>query len=153
MEDFVNNVLPYNKIDFWKLNEGLSDILININSNPLIQALYSKRPSFKNPDNSRLSYLEFCYATEIELALFREVIPSLFLEVVLDLEERLYYLFDWPRNNPNYSMDSPPFGLACVDDEKYFFINTIKINLESNYQESHSSFWNNLERLLSGLKP
>ena len=153
MDDFINNVLPFNKIDFWKLDEGLSDILVRINSSEYIQTIYSKRPSFKNSEHQTLSYLELCYTINIELCLFREVIPSLFLEINLDPEAKLYYLFDWPRSNPNYSGKSKPIGLGCLDDDKYFFINTIKINLESDFKETHSGFWGRLEKTLSQVKP
>jgi hypothetical protein len=152
MDDFINNVLPFSKIDFWKLDEGLPHILTGINSNKYIQTIYSKRASFNNPEKHSLSYLEFCYAVKIELCLFREVIPSLFLEINLDPEARLYYLFDLPRSNPNYSKGSKPIGLGCIDDEKYFFINTIKINLESKFNETHSDFWGRLEKTLSQVK-
>ena len=153
MDDFINNVLPFNKMDFWKLDEGLPDILTGINSSKYIQTIYSKRASFKNPEKQTLSYLEFCYTDNIELRVFREVIPSLFLEINLDPEAKLYYLFDWPRSNPNYSRGSKPIGLGCIDDEKYFFINTIKINLESKFNETHSGFWGRLEKTLSQAKP
>jgi hypothetical protein len=153
MDDFINNVLPFNKIDFWKLDEGLADILVRINSSEYIQTIYSKRASFKNSENQILSYLEICYTDNIELHLFREVIPSLFLEINLDTEAKLYYLFDWPRSNQNYSGESKSVGLGCLDDEKYFFINTIKINLESDFKETHSNFWQRLEKTLSQVKP
>jgi hypothetical protein len=67
MDDFMNNVLSFNKIEFWKLDEGLPAILTGINSNDHVQTLYSKRPSYKNPDSYPLSYLELCYTAEIEL--------------------------------------------------------------------------------------
>jgi hypothetical protein len=153
MNDFINNVLSFNKIEFWKLDEGLPAILAGINTNDHVQTLYSKRPSYKNPDSYPLSYLELCYTVEIELCLFREFIPSLFLSVDPEPEARLYYLFDWPRPNLNYSCDSTPLGLGCIDDENYFNINTLKINLESYSEDIHSVFWKIVEKSLTKIEP
>jgi hypothetical protein len=153
MDDFINNVIPFDKIVFWKLDEGLPEILSRINSNEYIHALYSKRPAFKTPADLSLSYLEICYSEEVELRLFREVIPSLFPETASDPEAKLYYMFDGPRINPNYSRNTAPLWLGCIDDENYFFINTIKINLESKIKETHNRFWKILDLSLTRIKP
>lgn len=153
MDDFINNVLSFNKIEFWKLDEGLPSILTGINSNDNVQTLYSKRPSYKNQDSYPLSYLELCYTAEVELNLFREVMPSLFLSVDPDPEARVYYLFDLPRPNLNYTGGSNPLGLGCIDDQNYFNINTLKINLESYSEDIHSGFWKILEKSLIKIKP
>lgn len=148
MDDFVNKVLPFNALKFWALDEGLPEILSNINSNNNIQTLYSKRPSFDKTGRQNLSYLEFCYRKEIELSLFRDIIPSLFLDIDLNPEDRLYYLYHFPGTH-SYCSSETSIGLGCIDDKKYFFINSIKINLESEIQSAHNHFWLNLEKKLS----
>jgi hypothetical protein len=65
----------------------------------------------------------------------------------------MYFLFDWPRPNLNYSGDSTPFGLGCIDDQNYFNINTLKINLESYSEDIYSGFWKILEKSLIKIKP
>ena len=153
MDDFLNKVLPYNEKADYKLDEGLPDILTKINSNNYIQTLCSKRSSFKNPDCHHISYVEVCYTAEIELCLFREIIPLLFLKLDLDPDARLSYLFKWPRPNPYYLSASTPVGLGYMDDKNHFLINTIKINLESNFKDTHTNFWNILENSLTNIKP
>ena len=153
LQDFANNVLPFNRIDIWKLDKGLESILIKINENDHIQSLYSKKDAFNKPEIRHESYIEFCYSSDVELILFRDIIPKMIFDFNKDFESKLYYDFYWPRQNSNFSKDIEPLGLGCVDDETYFFINTIRITLESDHKQIHQCFWKRIEETLSSIKP
>lgn len=120
MEDFTNNVLKFDKIKIWKLDEGLPEILSSINSNDYIQTLYSKKDSFNKPDNQHLNYLEICYSSRVELSLFRNIIPIFFVDINKYFESKFYYIFNLPRLNQNHLKHAEPSGLGCLDDKKYF---------------------------------
>ena len=153
MNDFINNVLSFNRNETWKLDEGLSDILSEINKNQYIQTLYSKKCLSAVHGNESLSYLKFCYSQQIELKLFREVIPSIFYDLDVYEGTKFYYDFNDPHENPNYSKGSTPVGLGCLDDENYFHINTLSFNLESYSSEAHEIFWNVIRKRLTLIKP
>jgi hypothetical protein len=154
LNDFVNNVLPFNKIPAWTLDNGLENSLIKINGNDHIQSICSKRNPFINQSSIRHeSYIEFCYSSEIELILFRDFLPKMIFEFNKNFESILFYDFNLPRQNSNFSKGRRHIGLGCLDDEKYFFINTIRISLESENIQIHTDFWNKIEGTLSIIKP
>jgi len=64
------------KLEFWQLDFGLQDILIHINANEYVQTLYSRKYGL-NGFNGDDSYLKFCYSQEIELQIFRFILPDL----------------------------------------------------------------------------
>jgi hypothetical protein len=153
MHDFMENVLHFNKESMWKLDEGLDEILVSINSNPNIQSLYSRKDSFSQVDFLHESYIELCYSRYVELMLFREVIPSFNYDFIKDSQCLFYYQFNYPRHNPNYSPGSQPAGLGCIDDENYFQINTLRLTLESPIKSIHEKFWIRVRNSLSVLIP
>lgn len=153
MEDFIKNVLHYDKDDIWKLDAGLEEILVSINKNPYIQSLYSRKDSFAQIDFLHESYIELCYSRYVELRLFREIIPSFNYDFNKDFQSVFYYQFNYPRPNPNYSQRSVPSGLGCLEDENYFRINTLRLTLESPIKSIHEKFWTRIKNSLSVLIP
>lgn len=151
MDDFINRVLPFNESEAWKLDEGVAEILISVNRNPNVQTLYSKKDSFASPGFLHESYLEFCYTPEIELKLFREVIPAFNYDFNKEFNSLFYYQFSYPRENPNVQ-EHGRCGLACVDDKDYFRINTIRLSLESPIKLNHENFWKRAGESLSHLQ-
>jgi hypothetical protein len=148
MDDFINRVLPFDGPEAWKLDSGLSEILASINKNSNIQTIYSKKDSFASPGFLHESYLEFCYSAEIELKLFREVIPAFNYDFNKEFNSLFYYQFSYPRDNPNLKEQSFA-GLGCVDDEDYFRVNTIRLSLESPIRLNHENFWKRMGDSLS----
>jgi hypothetical protein len=151
MVDFMN-VLSFDRIELWKLDAGLPDVLSEINRNEYIQTLYSKKCSLKNPENGCLSYLEFCYSEKVELRLFRILIPSLFYDLGALEGTKFYYDFNEPKDNPNHKRKEN-VGLGYLDDENYFRINTIRFSLESYLIAAHQIFWDIVKKKLSSVKP
>jgi hypothetical protein len=152
MNDFTDRVIPFDGSEAWKLDNGLAEILLSINSNPYIQSLYSKKDSFFNPGFLHESYLEFCYTPEVELKLFREVIPAFNYDFNKEFNSLFYYQFSYPRENPNLK-EHGLSGLGCVDDKNYFMINTIRLSLESPIKLNHDNFWKRTGESLSKLQP
>lgn len=155
MEDFETNVL--NCCDeFWDLDDGLTETLSQINSNQNIQTLYSKKlvaPESGAWSSQTDSYLKFAFSEEVELEILREVIPNCFEKFTSSIEESYcIYQYCFPTVNSNYSIDdSKSIKLGCVDDEDYFKINHIRIELNSHNQSIHEEFWEYLKSNLSRL--
>lgn len=139
------------KLDFWQLDPGLQDIMIHINENEYVQTLYSKKHGL-NDFNGHDSYLKFCYYKEIELHLFRIIIPDLILSYNCRPDTCLYYDFYIPETNGNTKDNDNKLGLACTDDKDYFYINHLAIFLQSPDLEIHNDFWKDIEEKLSNLK-
>ncbi len=141
--------------DFWKIdNSILKEILIEINENPNIQTLYSKYSDKNNPDD-KSSYLTFAYTKKVELILFRNVIPHFidFYNLKSSSNKSICnYDFFAPKENLNFDINSPKFGIKCTDDKNYFRINHIRLNLESYSSQTHKDFWDELKLKFSDLK-
>lgn len=150
MDDFINHVLPFAGPEAWKLDNGLGEILLSINGNSNIQSIYSKKDSFVSPGFLHESYLEFCYTSEVELKLFREVIPSFNYDFNKEFNSLFYYQFSYPRENPNME-EHGGLGLGCTDDRDYFKVNTVRLSLESPIRLNHENFWKRAGDSLSGL--
>jgi hypothetical protein len=151
MDDFISRVIPFDGSEAWKLDYGLADILLSVNKNSNIQSLYSKNDSFANPGFLHESYLEFCYTPEVELKLFREVIPAFNYDFNKEFNSLFYYQFSYRRENPNLK-EKGLSGLGCVDDENYFMVNTIRLSLESPIKLNHENFWKRAGDSLSKLQ-
>lgn len=148
MDDFNENVLKCEK-EFWKLDEGLRDILIEINKSPSIQTLYSKKFEFKKIDNKPESYIQICYESEDILNIFKNIIiPDFVSKYNVKNKSNFYYSFPFPENNQGYEENQVRFGLGCIDDKDYYRINSIRMNLESYYRTIHDSFWEDIHNKL-----
>jgi hypothetical protein len=150
MDDF--HVLLNCELEFWKLDAGIKEILIQINSNENIQTLYSKKHGLNNFHDDD-SYLRFCYKREIELQLFRFLLPDLILKFNCRPDTCIYYDFSFPKENINCNDDTHKLGLGCTDDKDYFQINHLSICLNSKDIEIHDEFWMDLKIKLSNLLP
>lgn len=149
MRDFENNILTI-RHELWKLDDGLINILIEINKNKNIQTLYSKWWSNSFTSMTSESYLTFCYTKQIELNLFRFVIPELLIRQNNINKSMVSYCFYYPKPNANYHENEPTeIDLLCITDPNYFNINTIQITLSSGYRDAHEKFWMDLNEKLS----
>lgn len=150
MDDF-NNLLKIER-KFWEIDSVfLREKLIVINSNSKVQTLYSKY-GIQGPDDS-VSYLEFAFSKDVELKIFRSILPDmLFRFNSIGMEEsNCYYQYSEPRTNDNYQSKSDKFGMGCVDDKDYFNLNTIKIQMDTYDPKIKTEFWNDLTIALSEL--
>ncbi|MBL7909644.1 MAG: hypothetical protein JNJ41_01150 [Bacteroidia bacterium] len=147
MKDFTENVLHG---QFWPLDEGLPEILTDINKNPKVQTLYSKKCQCVNWGDED-SYFEFCYSQDLELNIFQSIIPNLIYEFNADTKSRLGYLFQHPKLNPNFHADKPKKGIGCIDDVNYFNVNNIKIILHSTDKQTHDDFWTKIQKTFGQL--
>jgi len=142
MNDFEKNVLC-NTHQFWGLAEQIKNQLIKINENPNIQTLYSRKNPFKMGDIMG-SYLQFAYVKEIELSIFREIIPSLFM---FSKEQDLFkYEFNFPKTK-NKENNSIPMG--CLDNNQYFNINSVKLYFDCRNHDTDLLFWETITEKLS----
>jgi hypothetical protein len=145
MDDFTNNVLPCMNTS-WNLDSNLSEILKEINKNVNVQTLYSQKPDRAKMVNMESSYIRFTYTKSIEKKLFRNVIPE-FLQCFTD--DEIYYTYDLPRENSNYSDVDKFKELGCIHNPDYFRVNFITINFSSYIYQKHDEFWEMIKNELS----
>ena len=153
MKDFNEKVLTCDD-DFWDLDEGLKELLININANPRVQTLYSKY--LGNNFGSRKSYLEFAYSKEIEQKLLVNL-QELTNKYTSNEEDDNYaedetckYKLCSPKENANADGDNSMsvIKLASAIDPNYFMVNHIEVTLNSYSPKKHQQFWTDLTELL-----
>lgn len=149
MNDFNTNVLKEAN-SFWKLDDGVKDFLIQINSNNNIQSLYSKKHQggFGLSDNS---YLQFAYSKEIELKIFREVIPYFLILFNKVDESKFTYSFHPPEVSDDNT--SREIKLGCLNDKNYFNVNSLKFELETYDSKVHDQFWITLGGFFTKITP
>lgn len=148
MSDFNSNVLNQTN-EFWGLDNGVKDHLIKINSNPHMQTLYSRKRQFKEWIEMFGSYIEFTYTKDVELKIFREIIPFFLANYNTKDKSKFSYLYIPPRPNPN--KDESSLSLGCLNDKNYFNVNHLKFEMDSNDRQTHNKFWKDLETKLSEL--
>jgi len=148
--DDFNRLLTF-KDKVWGLDRGLKEILLKINQNQNVQTLYSKFNQLNKTEENNLSYIEFCYVSDVELDLFRNVIPFFISKYNNLTDVNCYYLFQQQTLNDNFIENAPKTGIACLDDNHYFFINTIGVYLKSDNKKAHKVFWVDIENKLSDL--
>ena len=148
MNDFQNKVLVYHE-DFWKLDDGLPDLLIRINANPKIQTLYSQKYSSGKMTNTGTSYLQFTYTEEIEGKLFKEQLPQIMSSFNYDEDIQCYYSFEYPQKESD--CDEVKIQLGCVKDPDYFDINVIDLHFRCFDPNEHNRFWEDITERLSSL--
>lgn len=149
MQDF-EKLLTY-EADFWKLDDGLKEILERINTNPRIQTLYSQRYYPGKTVNPDRSYLRFTYAREVEQTLFKQLIPELVERFVTSFDTWCYYGFSYPKDNGVYDPEQSTEAPGCLSNPDYFRINQIDLHLESASLSEHLVFWESLAEKLSTL--
>ena len=143
----MKKVIAYDKSEFWKLDEGLSDLLVSINQSQNIQTVYSKK-LIPKPDMfgmRRNSYLYIAYKKDIKEKLMDtlQAIASLF-KGDITIEERE------PKINHRV-VNEKLKGIGYFDNPKYLYIYHVKIEIESFNIKEHNRFWNELKEKLPKL--
>ncbi|HLV40232.1 hypothetical protein [Xanthomarina sp.] len=151
MQDF--NSLLKNDVKFWEIDtEFLKEKLININDNKNIQTI-DCRYGIQGPDDSS-SYLTFAFTKQVELNIFRSILPELLRDFNINSAEQstCFYQYSKPRDNRNHNPKSKIYGMSCRDNKDHYRINAIRINLDTLDDAIKKRFWTEISLLLSGLK-
>ena len=121
--------------DFWSIESGITTHLNKINRNSNVQTLYSK--CAKNCKNlSEESYLIIAYTRQVELRIFRKIIPY-FIFNYNDSYSICHYTFNEPYMREGNDLHPEVLNLSCVDDPSYFNINHIRIELKNGGLNLH----------------
>lgn len=150
MSDFAI-LLSFKGSDFWDIDEGLEELLIQINKNIDFQTLYSKKFEIK-PDSFSIecdSYLDLAYSKKAQ-----EHLLSLLNDVIISSNcnnSQIWIENHPPCDNANYRKESN-FDIGCIKNPDYFRINHIRIKIESANIECHNLFWQNMESKFTELK-
>lgn len=149
MDDFTKNVLTCTD-EFWEISQGLRDILTKINENSKIQSLYSHQQTF-NDWVMKPSYIDITFTQEIELTIFRDVIPCFQARYNIDNETRFNYYYSYPKIDKDVKEKNGSNDLACLTDQNYWKINSVRFELTTNSKETDDKFWQDIQTKLSGL--
>lgn len=151
LKDFNENVLT--EIDpFWKLCETIKPHLIELNSLDNIQPIFSKYPDNRNSLSRNESYLTFAYSKDIELHLYREILPFFIVRFNNLGESKFYYAFSEPKDNILYSDEPSEFKQGCLTNPDYFRINQIRLSFECVTKATHDIFWTELVKNLKEIE-
>jgi len=141
-------LLSFSDSEFWDIDEGLVDILIQINANSEVQTLYSKRykpkPEYLATETD--SYLEIAFTKELEPELISRL-AKLKADFVCT-NAVLTFSVQNPLNNVNVKPE-PKILLGCTTNPNYFMIRHIKIKLESQSPACHDIFWEKIKTTFS----
>lgn len=151
MIDFNEKVLTCEK-ESWKLDDGVRDFLIRINTNPHIQTTYSKRHQFNSFSAEHESYLKFTYTSDVEQQIFKSFLPDVTATYCWGSDDdKSYYQFYYPKlEEDDYETN---IDLGCTKDGSYFNVNQIKLYLQSYSTDVHQRFWEDITKRLEVLKP
>lgn len=161
MNDF-KLLLRFNQSQFWMLDKQLREILSNINSNPKIQSLYSKKYDNKSGNLFKESYLHLGFFNSMrqpldELILtldnkYRDFTNTKFRKGIISKEKVLRCSINDPLENTNYIHSNSDSPLGCIRNPNYFRIFHIEFELKSSKEHLHEMFWNDLNENLKKLQ-
>jgi hypothetical protein len=133
MKDFNTNVLTSND-EYWGLDNGLKDILVCINENPLVQTLYSKNYN----DADSISYLMLAIDKKYQKRLN---------SIIQTLDENLPY-FSSEIRQPIRFNNKVTIPMGCNTNIDYFNITVFYLKCESLDIKDHKQFWLFLKNIL-----
>ena len=137
MADFIQNVLPC-KDEFWKLDEGLANLLTRINMSDNIQTLYSRRRTYVN-DRNRVSMLWVLISKDVK--------NSTLNSFIRECKEKLADFQCTPVTDIMQNLN-PTIPMNCMTDSEYFKNGAIMIAVNSPVQHNHEVFWKLIEKHL-----
>lgn len=136
MQDFNDNVLTCTD-DFWKLDDNLRELLININKSQNVQTLYSRRMN-STQDPNKVSMLYVMYSVKTPIKTFKafkkeiQKVPSF----------RGGYV-----NKLHVDMDMS-VKMGCMNNKNYFKHGVLMLTMKSEDLKEHELFWNIIEKHL-----
>ena len=138
MADFEQNVLPC-RDEFWKLDDGLADLLIRINKSNNIQTLYSRRRIYANDKNC---------VSSLWILVSKDVKNSTIKKFVKECNEKLVNFQCIPVEDIVQNL-KPEISMNCMTDSNYFNNGAVMISVKSPIQHNHELFWKLLEKHLT----
>jgi len=150
MNDFTKNVLTCED-EFWGISKGIRDILISVNENPKVQSMYSHKQTF-NDWGLKPSYIDFAFTQDIELTIFRDIIPYFQASYNTDDGNKFNYYYSYPKSDDDVKEKSGTNDLAACTDKDYWKINNIRFELKTKSKDIDNRFWLDIQAKLAGLK-
>lgn len=140
MKDFNENVLTCTD-PYWKLDEGLKEILIAINKFPNIQTLYSKKCNELIGENP-ISYLILAVHKRqaFKLITVFDKIKTQETNLIITQPNNMYA--------PDIKQIPNAKHLACLADKDFFNITQFRFDLIVPDLEEHENFWKELTKYL-----
>lgn len=156
MRDFNENVLTCTHSQ-WKLDEGVKDILIEINKNSNIQTLYSKRnqgapsrgthPKKLFKASNWVSYLVLTISEQIPL---NDFLP--FEKHCIKKYGNKFILIASRQAEPiSDDLIKLPVYMSCTKNKEHWNICNIWISIDSKNVNDHNEFWSDIEKYLTQL--
>lgn len=151
MNDFNNNVLPCTD-EYWGLDKGTRDILININKSNNIQTIYSRKLCNYEPDTIYDVVRECSF---ICFLITEKIVND--INNIVNLFETKYEFFDFNINAPRKFIsgyDGMPVDvakMASMYDYKYFNTDVFQFIIESSELKDHEEFWKDISKYLTNL--
>ncbi len=146
MEDFNMNVLPCIN-DYWAIDSGLKEILININKNQNVQTLFSKRGVLRGDEQS---YIYFAITKEVNQKLIQR-----FASLNKKKYDELFFLINPPTifesEFEEAGYDEQTNSLSCLSNKEHFNISVFTLTIFDYDLKKHIGFLNDVNNLLSSL--
>jgi len=139
MSDF-EKLLSLANSNFWDIDTGIKETMIQINNNPVYQTLYSKKFE-PHPDSWNLggvSYLEIAAKQGSWTDLFN--ILQEIKSCVTCLNSTAEINECEPHDNYNLNIDSS-VDIGCIKDPDYFRVKYFRLSIESSDLNCHNKFW------------
>ena len=144
------------KDPLWDLDKGLLSILTNINKNPNIQTILSKKTEtiIYGNDYTALSYLDIAFTKNIEIKLPNELLNLIDKfkneDVQLHLFDSDLVLNDEAKEEQKGAFNNPNLNNleVIVNVEEYKDVKYFRIHLFDYSMKKHKQFWKCLEKVL-----
>jgi hypothetical protein len=150
MDDFTKNVLTCTD-EFWGISNDIKDILIKVNENQKVQSIYSHKQTF-NDWGMKPSYIDIAFTQDIELTIFRDIIPYFQACYNTDDHNKFNYYYSYPKSDEDVKEKNGTNDLASRTDKDYWKINNIRFELTTNSKDVDDKFWQDIQAKFAGLK-
>jgi hypothetical protein len=134
MQDFNDNVLSCTD-DFWKIDDNLRELLININKNQNVQTLYSRRRN-STQDTNEVSFLWVLHSKTANQKTMLALRNELFEKI---------HSFRGGFKPVNINLDMG-VKMNCMNDKNYFKNGALMLTMSSKDINQHNLFWDILEK-------
>jgi hypothetical protein len=139
MDDFNNNVIKCTH-EYWGLDDGLLKICIDINKNPNVQTVYSKKYQAKINEQP-ISYLWILFSKQTDTDKINKFIREC-------KSKFKYFLFEYEQKpNPIVNTKTGVKNL-CLNDPNYLEHGFINILIHSEKLKDHKAFWSIINKHL-----
>ena len=129
-KDFTENVLTCTD-DFWKLDDNLRELLININKSQNVQTLYSRRMN-STQDANKVSMLYVMYSVKTPIKIFKAFKKEI---------QKVPSFRGGYANKLNVDMDMN-VNMGCMNNKNYFKHGVLMLTMKSEDLKEHELFWN-----------